>query len=1192
MPDGGILQNNDALVAYRAGGANNGNITIKGSAFAGVAPGTNQVTGLFNNNGIWGWLTTATINGINGTIQQYFQAADELYLITQGMDVDPRYFGAMCNGRMITSSYGGSILSSWDTSGNLSIPGYTFQNCVAGPGNSCDIGKVAILFTNADSGPPNYIASVNTGTNVAKLGRNPSFASTPYNTGVILEGAPSDGSTPSLAQDDSNAIHNAMAFSAIFHGGRVKLPPNCGVHNMQGASNAELVGNDGGLPYTGPQLPSNSVTPLYAMSNGYMDNPAMGIDAGSASHMRFRDFTMMCPIFPYSGFAGLQLAGIGATHTTSNDAEGNLTDHVGFVTCPVGLGSPWGLNQAVAFTASISGNQLIVTSIDSDNFGIFSTFNNPTGKDWLAVGRTITGAGIPGGVTITAANNPPDDGQASTYTISTNLVVSSEAMVSPANQFGMGGQSRFDQFTSNIFGINGNLTDWSDDFSSFTGNDTGIHLGPQTAPYGCGADQFNTRRFEEDTRAGIIIDGCQNIVINGTQFQFERGQAIRTMGSWADIQYTGGLLQGSSGGVSTLNDRVHIQLGGTGNRFSVSGVQVLDTNFDLTSGPWTKYVFEIPAGSTVNDISWEGGNGQTGFTTAVWSPASAIPSRYKQSIPSLPFIDTTQSVLNANLNGTVGIGTSPASTNAGSILDMSGAGAAQSSFVFPQGTTGNRPGTPAAGMARYNTSTGLFEGYNGSLWGSIGGPPSVLPNYLGGLTLSNDPTTPNSIIDVGPGTSASDDNSIMMNLASSYTKTTGSWAVGSGNGCLDAGSVANNTKYNVFEMERTDTLVVDILCSTSATSPTLPANYTVQRRLNCGFETDGSAHILPFNQNGDDCLWAVSTVDVNTATLGTTASLKVLNVPVGVKVQPICSASMSNDGHCVLLSSPDQTDAAPNCANPMTTTPGATLIDTTIAAGMVNTTCPTLVTNTAGQIRARADAASTTLSIITQGWKELHLPAGGALAIDGTATNTGVTTQTATATLSTTNGHDIIMLWVLSAGNATDPSVNTVTDASGLTWTLRKRFNYRSSTWYFEEWYAITPAPLSSDVITVTMNSAGAYNTRLMTYGVTGANTANPFDSNVSVPAANESTPGGGTSSITISTTHGNDMLLTAWQAQAGTFATRPTGFSPAATLGNNPDTSYQIVTVPQTSLTLSYTYTGSGANTPLMADAIRGAGP
>jgi hypothetical protein len=38
---------------------------------------------------------------------------------------------------------------------------------------------------------------------------------------------------------------------------------------------------------------------------------------------------------------------------------------------------------------------------------------------------------------------------------------------------------------------------------------------------------------------------------------------------------------------------------------------------------------------------------------------------------------------------------------------------------LPNGTTGQRP-TPAAGMIRYNTTSGLFEGYT-TQWGGIGG---------------------------------------------------------------------------------------------------------------------------------------------------------------------------------------------------------------------------------------------------------------------------------------------------------------------------------------------------------------------------------------------------------------------------------------------------------------------------------------
>lgn len=41
-------------------------------------------------------------------------------------------------------------------------------------------------------------------------------------------------------------------------------------------------------------------------------------------------------------------------------------------------------------------------------------------------------------------------------------------------------------------------------------------------------------------------------------------------------------------------------------------------------------------------------------------------------------------------------------------------------ITLPNGTTAEQPGTPSAGMIRYNTTSGGFEGYT-TTWGSIGG---------------------------------------------------------------------------------------------------------------------------------------------------------------------------------------------------------------------------------------------------------------------------------------------------------------------------------------------------------------------------------------------------------------------------------------------------------------------------------------
>jgi hypothetical protein len=64
-----------------------------------------------------------------------------------------------------------------------------------------------------------------------------------------------------------------------------------------------------------------------------------------------------------------------------------------------------------------------------------------------------------------------------------------------------------------------------------------------------------------------------------------------------------------------------------------------------------------------------------------------------------------------NINATAG------SVNAAADSIFSSTG----SLTISKGTTAQRPGSPASAMLRFNTSTGSFEGYNGTAWGGIGG---------------------------------------------------------------------------------------------------------------------------------------------------------------------------------------------------------------------------------------------------------------------------------------------------------------------------------------------------------------------------------------------------------------------------------------------------------------------------------------
>lgn len=272
--------------------------------------------------------------------------------------------------------------------------------------------------------------------------------------------------------------------------------------------------------------------------------------------------------------------------------------------------------------------------------------------------------------------------------------------------------------------------------------------------------------------------------------------------------------------------------------------------------------------------------------------------------------------------------------------------------------------TPGAGVA--STRTGGTSAVTSA--GTLFADASYFPMFMGGCTLSNDGGSPNTTIDIAVCASASDDNTVMMKSAA-FTKSITTWALGSGNGCLDTGAVAQNTWYTYFQIERSDTGVVDILCSLSATAPTFPTNYDKKRRLGAVRTGAATTNILPFTQIGNAVYWTTAILDVNTSSLSTSAALQTLSVPPGVKTMPICRVTISNASTAsVLLTSPDETDVAPTTTNPFTAAPGFDNLDVTLAAGTTNGTCPMLTTNTASQIRARATAASTTLAIVTRGY--------------------------------------------------------------------------------------------------------------------------------------------------------------------------------------------------------------------------------
>ena len=191
---------------------------------------------------------------------------------------------------------------------------------------------------------------------------------------------------------------------------------------------------------------------------------------------------------------------------------------------------------------------------------------------------------------------------------------------------------------------------------------------------------------------------------------------------------------------------------------------------------------------------------------------------------------------------------------------------------------------------------------------------SMPQNYISGLNLANNITTPYTDIDIAAGIAQDSTNAKGMTLATALTKRLSTaFAAGTGNGMLDAGSIANSTWYHIFLIAKTDG-TTDILASTSATNPQLPTGYTYKRRIG-SIKTDASSHILAFIQNGDDFLWSTMIQDISASCTTASRTLYTMSAPpVNCWVNIVACPNPVGTGY-FLITSPLQLDTVPSDSN-------------------------------------------------------------------------------------------------------------------------------------------------------------------------------------------------------------------------------------------------------------------------------------
>ncbi|KEC75477.1 hypothetical protein RLPCCGM1_c0854 [Rhizobium leguminosarum bv. phaseoli CCGM1] len=163
---------------------------------------------------------------------------------------------------------------------------------------------------------------------------------------------------------------------------------------------------------------------------------------------------------------------------------------------------------------------------------------------------------------------------------------------------------------------------------------------------------------------------------------------------------------------------------------------------------------------------------------------------------------------------------------------------------------------------------------------------TAVGSFIDGLLLSNNGSNPSTHVDFAAGSARS--GSSFVSSASTMTKRlNGTWAVGTGNGGLDTGSVAASATYFAYAIRKDSDLTFDVVLSTSATiggvTTTLLTGFTIVKCIGVVL-TDASSNVRQFVMYPRDEYTFVTPIkDAVNAAISSTSALLALTVPNGVK---------------------------------------------------------------------------------------------------------------------------------------------------------------------------------------------------------------------------------------------------------------------------------------------------------------------
>lgn len=260
---------------------------------------------------------------------------------------------------------------------------------------------------------------------------------------------------------------------------------------------------------------------------------------------------------------------------------------------------------------------------------------------------------------------------------------------------------------------------------------------------------------------------------------------------------------------------------------------------------------------------------------------------------------------------------------------------------------------------------------------SNGAASSALPMwYLSKLTVSNDAGDLTNDIGIAVGAARDSTNTVDIYINSALIKRLdANWAAGTNQGMRNSAAAITDTTYHIYAAAKAGGADADIYAHTSTTIATVLAalqaesggsSYLYLRRIFSIRRVSGA--IVAFVQDGDLVQWTtVPALDIDAANPGTSAVLRTLSVPAGIKVEALYNFTITSSGSAFPLcyfSDPDVTDQAPDLAATPLGSLRANATSTLMAQGGRTRT------NTSSQIRSRVHQsdASVELQIATLGY--------------------------------------------------------------------------------------------------------------------------------------------------------------------------------------------------------------------------------